>query len=161
MNLPISCRARAYASMALLMIIMGFLSSSGWAQEKKVKVETSVTASEVEPGDEFTLRITVHGHSEIVNQALPLDMLFVVDLSSPLDEAKMRAIQGAVLRLIQLAERDGGRMAPGSIRIGLISLSSQAEIAAAPSNDFETLKASAEEIPLPVPGEPRAVSWKR
>lgn len=141
------------ASVAGMVLALSFLLAPAFAQEKKIKVETSVTVDEVEPGDEFTMRIMVQGYSEIVNQPLPLDLVLVIALGSPMDEERMRMLRGAAVRLIQLAEREGARGSPAAIRIGLISLSSPAEWMAAPSNHYEALKTSVERIPPPAPME--------
>ena len=136
-----------------LFALLGPFPSGVSSQEKKLRVETMVSAGEVEPGDELTVRISVQGHSEIVNPALPVDLVFLIDRSWPVDEEKINMLRGILLRLIQLAERAGGQLSSRGIRIGLVALSSQGDLAIPPTNQLDALRALSEEMLLPGPEE--------
>ncbi|MCX5909420.1 MAG: VWA domain-containing protein [Deltaproteobacteria bacterium] len=141
-QLPIRSPGNPFTILLAAILILVF-NAPALGQGTKIKVEKNITASEVEPGDEFNVTVTLHGYSEQLPQVLPLDAVLIFEKPLSLEDEKIQGTRKAAQRFIHLAEKEWEKGIPGAIRIGLVSFASQGEIVSPLNDDYENLQNSA------------------
>lgn len=113
-------------------------------------VEKFATLPEVQPGDEFSVHITINGYSLTVPEVIPFDAVLIIDRSGSMQGQPYSSAKQAATNFVNLSETAStSASAIGQIRVGIVAFGDNASVIRGLTSDYAMLRQDISNLPSP------------